>query len=94
VIKVNSQNNLEALFKPKSIAVIGASRHPGKIGYTLLKNIIEYGYKGKIYPINPKADEIMGLKAYKSILDVPDEVYMAIREKSTPSILKPMKSWG
>ncbi len=78
MIKVISQDNLEALFKPKSIAVIGASRHPGKIGYTLLKNIIEYGYRGKIYPINPKADEIMGLKAYKSILDVPDEVDMAI----------------
>ncbi len=69
---------LDALFNPRSIAVVGASRHPGKIGYTLLKNIIEYGYRGRIYPINPKADEIMGLKAYPSVLDVPDEIDMAI----------------
>ncbi len=69
---------VRALFNPRSIAVIGASRHPGKIGYTILKNIIDYGYKGKIYPVNPKADEIMGLKAYKSVLDIPGEVDMAI----------------
>ncbi len=69
---------VKALFNPRSIAVIGASRHPGKIGYMILKNIIDYGYKGKIYPVNPKADEILGLKAYKSILDIPDEVDMAI----------------
>ncbi len=71
-------DNIKALFNPRSIAVIGASRHPGKIGHDLLKNIIEYGYKGKIYPINPRADEILGLKAYPSIKDVPDEVDVAI----------------
>lgn len=70
--------NLKELFYPESIAVIGASRHPGKIGYTILRNIIEYGYRGKIYPINPKADEILGLKAYPSVLNVPDKVDMAV----------------
>lgn len=82
-------SNIVALFKPKSIAVIGASRHPGKIGYTILRNIIEYGYEGKIYPINPKADEILGLKAYKSITEVPDQVDMAIvviPEKFVPMV--------
>ncbi len=72
------RHELEPLFRPRSIAVIGASRHPGKIGYTILKNIIEYGYRGKIYPVNPKATEILGLKAYPSILDVPGEVDMAV----------------
>ncbi len=71
-------DNVEALFNPRSIAVIGASRKPGKIGHDLLKNIIEYGYKGKIYPINPKADEILGYKAYPSIKDVPEDVDVAI----------------
>jgi acetyl-CoA synthetase (ADP-forming) len=71
-------NNLEALFNPRSIAVIGASRNPAKIGHTILRNIIEYGYKGRVYPINPHANEILGLKAYKSVLDVPDEIDMAI----------------
>lgn len=70
--------NLKELFSPESVAIIGASRHPGKIGYTILRNIIEYGYKGKIYPINPKADEILGLKAYPSVLNVPDKIDMAI----------------
>jgi len=44
--------NLEALFRPKSIAVIGASEKPGKIGYAVMKNLVEYGYEGKIYPVN------------------------------------------
>ncbi len=69
---------LDALFKPRSIAIVGASRKPGKIGYTILRNIIEYGYRGRVYPINPKADEILGLKAYPSVLKVPDEIDAAV----------------
>ncbi len=87
-------NSIEALFNPRSIAIIGASRHPGKIGYTILKNIIEYGYKGKIYPINPKADEILGIKAYKSILEVPDEVDMAIIVVPEKLVLKVAEEAG
>jgi len=74
--------NIEALFRPKSIAVIGASEKPGKIGYAVMKNLVEYGYEGKIYPINVKGVEIeingRKFKSYKSILDVPDEVDMAV----------------
>ncbi len=69
---------IEALFKPKSIAVVGASRHPGKIGYEILNNLLGYGYKGKIYPVNPKADEILGLKVYPSISAIPDEIDMVV----------------
>jgi len=69
---------LEPFFKPSSIAVIGASREPEKVGYRILRNIIESGYKGSIYPINPKASELIGLKCYKSILDVPEIVDLAI----------------
>ncbi|MCA6212840.1 MAG: acetate---CoA ligase (ADP-forming) subunit alpha [Thermococcaceae archaeon] len=74
--------SLEALFKPKSVAVIGASGTPGKIGYAIMKNLIDYGYEGKIYAVNVKGGEIEigGRKfpVYKSILDVPDEVDMAV----------------
>jgi acyl-CoA synthetase (NDP forming) len=52
------------LFRPRNIAVIGASREPGKVGYAVLKNIIDSGFQGKIYPVNPKAEEILGIKAY------------------------------
>ncbi|HMN12438.1 MAG TPA: CoA-binding protein, partial [Bellilinea sp.] len=71
-------SNLEGIFEPKSIAVIGASSTEGKIGNTVLKNLVESGYKGAIYPINPKATEIFGLKVYAEIDSVPGPVDAAI----------------
>ncbi len=68
---------IEALFNPRSIAIIGASRNPQKPGYQVLYNL-KQKYKGKIYPVNPNADKILGLKAYPSILEVPDEVDLAV----------------
>jgi acetyl coenzyme A synthetase (ADP forming)-like protein len=69
---------LDKIFKPKSIAVVGASTKEGTIGYVILNNLSRYNYKGKIYPINPKADSILSLKCYKSVLDVPGEIDQAI----------------
>jgi acetyl coenzyme A synthetase (ADP forming)-like protein len=69
---------LDFLFKPISVAVIGASRYEGKVGYDVLKNIISSNFQGKIYPINPLADEILNYKSYKSILDINDGVDLAI----------------
>jgi len=71
---------LEEFFHPKSVAVIGASTSPGKLGYAVLENLVEGGYKevGTIYPINPKADEILGQKAYPSVLDVPGDIDLAV----------------
>ncbi|MEW5822188.1 MAG: acetate--CoA ligase family protein [Cyanobacteriota bacterium] len=63
---------------PKSIAVIGASARVGSIGYDLMYKIKEFGYKGKIYPINPKTPEILGYKAYKSVMEVPDKVDLGL----------------
>jgi acetyl coenzyme A synthetase (ADP forming)-like protein len=69
----------ENLFKPKSIAVIGASSTPGKIGYSIVNNLVEGGYRGIIYPINLKETSILGIKAYKSVLDIPaDGIDLAI----------------
>jgi acetyl coenzyme A synthetase (ADP forming)-like protein len=69
---------LNGLLRPKSIAVIGASAKPGKIGYTVIDNLLKDGYEGKIYPINLEATEILGLKVYKKIGDVPGEVDAAV----------------
>lgn len=69
---------LESLFQPKSIAVFGASEKPNRIGNLQLKALLNAGYAGDIYPINPSADEIEGLTAYKSITNVPVEVDLAI----------------
>ena len=70
-------NNLDALFRPKAVALIGASVKELSIGNVIIKNLLRYKYAGQIYPINPKADKVRGLKAYKSILDVPGEVDLA-----------------
>jgi len=69
---------LDLLFNPRSVAVIGASHHEGKIGHTLLRNIILSGYKGKIYPVNPNGGEILGLKVYKSMDEINDEIDLAL----------------
>jgi len=71
---------LEEFFTPKSVAVVGASTSPEKLGYAVLENLVNGGYVkvGKIYPINPKADEILGQKAYPSVLDVPGEIDLAV----------------
>jgi len=71
-------DSLHSMFYPRTIAIIGASSKPGKIGYALLKNVIDYGYEGKIYPINHESDEILGLKAYRRVQDVPEKVDLAI----------------
>jgi len=70
--------NLEAFFNPKSIAVIGASREPWKVGHRVFRNLVESGFSGGLYPINPNADEILGFKCYKSVSDVPGDVDLAV----------------
>ena len=71
---------LKPFFEPSSVAVIGASRDPDKLGYAVLHNLVEGGYvqRGAVYPINPKADEVLGLPAYASVLDVPDPIDLAV----------------
>ncbi len=65
-------------FCPDSVAVIGAAREEKKVGRVILENIIKSGFKGKVYPVNPKADKIHGLKCYHSLLDIPTDVDLAI----------------
>jgi acetyltransferase len=69
---------LDGLLRPKSIAVIGASTDPSKIGYTVVDNIIKSGYEGPVYPVNPSADEILGLKVYSTIGECPGDVDAAV----------------
>ena len=70
--------DMNRIMKPDAVAVIGASSEEGKIGNSVMKNLINGGYKGEIYPINPSADEIMGRKAYKSVKDVPGTIDVAV----------------
>jgi acetyl coenzyme A synthetase (ADP forming)-like protein len=70
--------NLTPLFKPASVAIIGASRNPDKVGHVIFENFIEAGYTGELYPVNPNAEEIMGRKAYKSVLDIKKRLDLAV----------------
>ena len=60
------------------MAVVGASREPGKLGYGVVRNLTKHRYDGPIYPVNPRADEVLGLKTYASVADVPDPVDLAV----------------
>ncbi len=64
-------DNLHAFFYPETVAVIGASASPGKVGHTIVTNMIEAGFKGELYPVNPKASEIEGLEVVNDIADLP-----------------------
>ena len=69
---------MNRIMQPKAVAVIGASAEDGKIGNSVMKNLINGGYKGEIYPIHPKAADILGYKAYKSVKDVPGVIDTAV----------------
>lgn len=69
---------LEALFAPDSVAVVGASGSPDKLGHVVLKNIIEGGYRGRVYPVNPQADVILGLRCFPSVSLIPNTVDLAV----------------
>ena len=75
--KISSVASITRFMRPRSIAVLGASNKPG-IGNEFIKNLIGYGYKGVIYPINPRAEYISYIKTYPSIMDVPGDVDLAV----------------
>ncbi len=68
----------ESFFEPDSIAVIGASRTPGKVGHDIVRNLMDAGFEGPVYPVNPKADEVLGLDCYGSVTDVEGDVELAV----------------
>jgi len=71
-------SDIEYILSPKSIAVVGASNRPGSLGLAIFRNLLEAAYQGILYPVNPKAKSIQGVKAYPNLVDIPDEVDMAV----------------
>ncbi|NLT38017.1 MAG: CoA-binding protein [Methanomassiliicoccus sp.] len=78
MVNVGPVGGLRELFEASSIAVVGASRSEGKIGHVVLRNIIGSGYRGALYPVNPKADNILGLRTYPDVSSIPGEVEMVV----------------
>jgi acetyltransferase len=89
--------SLEAFFKPRAIAVIGASTNPEKLGYAVLENLVRGGYltpNRPVYPINPGADEILDLEAYPSVLAVPGEIDLAVIVIPYPAVPEALRTCG
>ena len=77
---------LESLLYPKSIAVIGASAKEGKVGHAVLSGLLDAGYEGQIVPVNPKADELLGVKCYKNLEEYEDKIELSVIAIPTPAV--------
>jgi len=89
--------SLERFFNPESVAIVGASREPGKVGYEILTNMVDAGYEGKIFPVNPKADKIGRLKCYgdlEAVGEVPELVIIVVPAGIVPHIMKQCAAIG
>ncbi len=89
--------SMEAMFNPGSVAVIGASDNPGKLGSHVMKSLTRGRYPGRIYPINPGKDQILGIKAYPSLLQVPESVDLSIivlPSDQVPRVIKECQAKG
>jgi len=87
-------STLSAFFEAKGVAVLGASTNPKKLSHGIVKNLISHGYKGGVYPVNPNAKELLGLKVYPSIAEVPDPVELAVVVLPVTMIMETMKQVG
>jgi acetyltransferase len=83
--------NLDKIFNPRSVAIIGASDEEGTVGYALVKNFVDLGFEGKVYPVNLRKTEILGIKVYASVEQVPEQVDLAViatPAKTVPDVLE------
>jgi acetate---CoA ligase (ADP-forming) len=79
-------DSLQALFRPNRLAVIGASGKPGKLGFTIFKNILDAGFRGPVIPVNPKGEMILGVPSVKSVLEIPSGTDLAVVIIPAPSV--------
>jgi len=94
VVRLIFDPKIREMLEPSAVAVIGASSRPGKIGYEVLKNIIEGGFEGDVYPVNPKGGEILGLKVYQSVLKLPKTPELAVVTTPAQAALKVVEECG
>lgn len=88
------KNDIAPFFSPTGVAIIGASTNPRKLSHGILKNLLAYGYVGGIYPINPKADRILGMRCYPDVSLVPDPVELAVVVLPAPMTPEVLRSCG
>jgi len=85
---------MDAIFNPRSVAVIGASDNPGKLGFHVMKSLTQGGFPGRIFPINPGKDEILGIRTFPSLLQVPEEIDLSIIVLPAELVPKTIKECG
>jgi len=88
------REDLRPFFNPSGVALLGASSHPGKLSYGILRNMLSYGYRGHVYPVNPKAESILGLRCYADIRQVPDPVDLAVIIVPAPAVPDVLEASG
>src|SRR5690242_21763659 len=94
--KTHHQRNqpLDVFFSPRNVAVVGATENPGSVGRTLLWNLVTSPFGGTVYPVNPKRPSVLGVKAYKSVSEIPEEVDLAVIVTPPPTIPGIIKECG
>ena len=92
--RVAAVRSIERLLRPASIAVIGASRRPGTVGYEILANLVEGGFRGSLHPVNPAAKAICGLPALRDVREIPGEVDLAVVAVPAPIVAEAVRACG
>ena len=85
---------LDGLFRPRSVAVVGASRRPGSIGRQIVANLIDGGFQGPVYPVNPKAEVVLSVPAYASVKAIPGPVDLAVLVVPPDAVLQVAEECG
>jgi len=91
---MKDRKDLSCIFRPRSVAVLGASARPGAIGREVVKNLINFEFQGKVFLVNPGHDVVLSMKAYPSVTDIPDPVDLAVIVVPGPQVLEVVKECG
>ncbi|MDH4180128.1 MAG: CoA-binding protein, partial [Armatimonadota bacterium] len=89
-----NEDTLQKFFEPGSVAVIGASTRPGKVGHDILRNMLSSGFEGAVYPVNPRAAEILGVKCYPSVSEINGPVDLAVVVVPAPVVVPVVEECG
>ena len=82
---------MKAFMEPDSIALVGVTKKTGEGALNILENLLSYGFPGRIYPVNPSVDQILGVKSYPSIKDIPEDIDLAVIASPRPTVLNIVK---
>ncbi len=91
---MQEQHYLKSLFEPRSVAVIGASERDGSIGAVIIKNMVESGFQGKLFAVNPKHDQVQGVPCFASVEDIPQRLDLAVIATQAPTVPNIMEACG